>query len=72
MIDRRRTYPRVKVWGGLYRGKRQPKDSSLVSEIKVAIGALSAGQQCSSDEVTLVDSGGNGGKYRKHVIWGMK
>ena len=61
MIERRRTYPRIKVWGGFYRGKRQTKDSLLVSEIKRAIDALSGGQPCSGDEVTLVESGGNGG-----------
>ncbi|KAJ5157873.1 uncharacterized protein N7482_008973 [Penicillium canariense] len=37
MLTRRQQYPRVEVLGGLYKARRQPKDDSLIREIKKAI-----------------------------------
>lgn len=37
MFERRKHYPRVKVLGGLYTVRREPKDDSLVREVIKAV-----------------------------------
>lgn len=57
MLQRRRKYPKVKVYG-LYHVKRQPKTDPLLREIEDAIKGMSIDRQVSSGEGTLI--GGQG------------
>lgn len=56
MLDRRKNYPRVKVLGGLYSVRRQPKDDSLIREVIKAVNDLPESKHVPSDEVTYVES----------------
>ncbi len=56
MLDRRKNYPRVKVLGGLYSARREPKDDSLVREVIKAVNDLPVSNHVPSDEVTYVES----------------
>jgi hypothetical protein len=56
MLERRKNYPRVKVLGGLYTVRRQPKDESLVREVIKAVNDVPVSKDVSSDEVTRVES----------------
>jgi hypothetical protein len=48
MLERRKNYPRVKVLGGLYTVRRQPKDESLVREVIKAVNDVSVGKHVST------------------------
>jgi hypothetical protein len=37
MLERRKHYPRVKVLGGLYKARREPKDDSLGRDVIKAV-----------------------------------
>lgn len=56
MLERRKNYPRVKVLGGLYSVRREPKDDSLVREVIKAVNDLPVSKHVSSEEVTYVES----------------
>lgn len=56
MLERRKHYPRVKVLGGLYSVRREPKDDSLVREVIKAVNDLPVSKDVSSDEGTYVES----------------
>ncbi|KAF3391629.1 hypothetical protein F1880_007909 [Penicillium rolfsii] len=50
MLERRKNYPRVKVLGGLYAVRREPKDESLIREVIEAVNDVPLGKHASSDE----------------------
>jgi len=52
--SRRRLWPKVKVYGGLYSVSRQPKNDPLLREIQEAVKNMSVDRHNSSDEVTIV------------------
>lgn len=52
MLQRRKHYPRVKVLGGLYTVRREPKDNSLVREVVRAVKDMPVSKHVSSDEAT--------------------
>lgn len=56
MLERRKNYPRVKVLGGLYTVRRQPKDESLIREVIKAVNDAPVLLARISDEVTRVES----------------
>lgn len=56
MLKRRKNYPSVKILGGLYSVRREPKDDSIIREIKGAVDILPVQGHSSSGEVTLVES----------------
>lgn len=53
---RHRTYPRVKAYGGLYKVRRQPRDDSLVCEIKLAMSNIPPPSHVSTGAITRVGS----------------
>lgn len=56
MLERRKNYPRVKVLGGLYSVRREPKDDLLVREVIKAVNDLPLSKHVPSDEITYVGS----------------
>lgn len=58
MLKRRKNYPRVKILGGLCSVRRQPKDDSIIREIKGAVDNLPVQGHSSSGEIPLVESSG--------------
>lgn len=52
--NRAKAYPRIKVCCGLYSGRRQKKDDSLIREIGRAAAIAPADRQESCDEITLI------------------
>lgn len=54
MLMRRRNYPKVKILGGLYSVRREPKDDPILREIKDAVNGMPVQRHSSSGEVTLM------------------
>lgn len=58
MFSRRKNYPRVKILGGLYSARREPKNDPIIREIKDAVNCMSIQRHAPSGEFTLVESSG--------------
>lgn len=56
MLKRRRYYPRVKILGGLYSIRREPKDDPMIREIKNAVNGMPTQRYPSGAQGTLVGS----------------
>ena len=56
-MQRRKNYPKVKKFGGLYSVRKQPRNDPLIQEVKDAVKSMPLNRQFSSGEVTLAESG---------------
>lgn len=59
-------YPRVKILGGLYYARREPRCDPLLQEIKNAAKGLAQPRQDSTDSMSLVESQPWKGKGKSH------
>jgi hypothetical protein len=58
MLNRRKNYPRVKILGGLYSVRREPKDDPISREIKDAVNCMPVQRHVLRSAVTLVERPG--------------
>ena len=56
ILKRRKTYPRVKILGGLYSIRREPKNDSIIREIKEAVNVMPVQGHSSSGDIALIKS----------------
>jgi hypothetical protein len=49
MLERRKKYPKLKAYGGLYSVSRQPKNDPLLREIQEAVKTMSVDGSVLSD-----------------------